>query len=477
MFWKLLCQSHRIALTFAFALSFFCCESVFSQTEVAQPAQVTSCCGPANPSEFSAQWDFFTNFGQYMPRMNCLRTEAGTPDWFWVISLIVLNVIVVAGYVRIFIFWLRCYYDEEKRDRDKKLLDLAYIFALCATSGYGLATIIFFWPVYRMQAIFLVGLALITWRFALNLEPFRASFAARRLQRQLNEMLQNENSELEDQRRELTTANQLLEQTHRELKVTNQSLDEFVYAASHDLKSPLRAIDSLSQFIVEDVGDDLTKQSHDDLQELRNRVGKMEGLLDGLLEYARSRKADFPTGELNLSGLVQDCIDVLDVPAGFSVKNSILDITLTAPKPPLQQVVRNLIDNAIKHHDQATGEISITAKQDAGFVEVCVTDDGPGIPTEYLDRIFKMFSKFKKSSEVDSNGIGLSIVKRIVEVHGGSISVESVLGEGTTFRFTWPSSVASQQDSNTGHAASKIPMGSIANVSTHSCAPSSDATI
>ena len=477
MFWMPSRASRRIVLTIGVAILFSWCEPVLSQAEVSEPAQITSCCGPANPSEFSANWDFFTNFGQYMPRMNCLRTEAGSPDWFWVISLIVLNVIVVTGYVRIFIFWLRCYYDEEKRDRDRKMLDLAYIFALCATCGYGLATIIFFWPVYRLQALLLVGLAFITWRFASNLEPFRASFAARRLQRELNEVLQRENSELEDRQRELTEANQLLEQTHRELKVTNQSLDEFVYAASHDLKSPLRAIDSLSQFIVEDVGDGLSEQSHDDLQQLRRRVGKMESLLDGLLEYARSRKADFPVGELKLSDLVQECIDVLDVPDGFSVKNSVFDVVLTAPKPPLQQVVRNLIDNGIKHHDQSTGVISITATKDAGFVEICVSDDGPGIPSEYQSRIFEMFSKFKKSSEVDSNGIGLSVVKRIVEVHGGSILVESVLGEGTTFRFTWPSSAASQQSVKTTTTPSAKLHPRMPYVSTQGNQSSCDATL
>ena len=474
MFWKPLRASRRIVSTLSVALLFIWCEPVFAQTEVSQPAQISSCCGPANPSELSAQWDFFTNFGQYMPRMNCLRTEAGGPDWFWVISLIVLNVIVVTGYARIFIFWLRCYYDEEKRDRDKKLLDLAYIFALCATCGYGLATIIFFWPVYRMQAILLVGLAVITWRFAANLEPFRASFAARRLQRQLNEMLQHENSELEDRQRELTAANDLLEQTHRELKVTNQSLDEFVYAASHDLKSPLRAIDCLSQFIEEDVGDELPEASRDDLLQLRRRVGKMEGLLDGLLEYARSRKSDFPTNEVNLSDLVQDCIDVLDVPKEFSVKNSVLNIGLTAPKPPLQQVIRNLIDNGIKHHDRATGEICVTAKQDANFVEVCVSDDGPGIPPKFQSSIFKMFSKFKKSKEIDSNGIGLSIVKRIVEVHGGSISVESVVDEGTTFRFSWPLSVSSEQNLDVAHAPAETPLAKIPYISSTSHSSSCD---
>ena len=482
MFRKPLHESSRIVLTIAVVLLLSwsapaVLQAEVSLTQVSQPEQTPSCCGPANPSEFSAQWDFFTNFGQYMPRMNCLRTEAGSPDWFWVISLIVLNVIVVAGYVRIFVFWLRCYYDEEKRDRDKKLLDLAYIFAICATCGYGLATIIFFWPVYRLQAISLVGLAYITWRFALNLEPFRASFAARRLQRQINEMLQRENSELEDRQRELTEANQMLEQTHRELKVTNQSLDEFVYAASHDLKSPLRAIESLSQFIVEDAGDKLPKQSHDDLLQLRRRIGKMESLLDGLLEYARSRKADFPTGQVKLSGLVQECIDVLDVPEGFSVKNSVFDIKLIAPKPPLEQVIRNLIDNGIKHHHQATGLITVTAKQKAKFVEICVSDDGPGIPPNYQGRIFEMFAKYKKSNEVDSNGIGLSVVKRIVEVHGGSISVESVLGKGTTFKFTWPSTVVSQKNAKPNKTPIRIPYISVPNTIAQSTLPSSELTV
>lgn len=436
MFSNVLRASRQLVWTIGTTLVFLFCKPVCGFAE-----ESLSCFPPANSSEFAAKWDFFTNFGQYMPRMNCLRTTAGSPDWFWGISLIVLNVIVVTACVRIFIFWLRCYYVEEARDRDEKLLDLAYIFGFCATCGYGFAIVTFFWPVYRMQAMFLVGLAIISWRFALNLEPFRASFASRRLQRELNEVLQRDNHELEREQLELARANGQFARTSEELKISNQSLDEFVYAASHDLKSPLRAIDSLSQFIIEDTGDGLSEQSNTDLQELRRRVQKMEGLLDGLLEYSRSRKATFPMEEIKLSSLVQECIDVLDVPDRFSVENSVVDINLIAPSPPLEQVIRNLIDNGVKHHDKPAGKLSVSARQDAEYVEVTVSDDGPGIPPQYQGRIFEMFTKYKKSDTMDSNGIGLSIVKRIVEVHGGTILVESILGEGTTFRFTWPSTV------------------------------------
>lgn len=175
-------------------------------------AQACSCGCESNPGEsstenvsfaerenatFAEHFDFFTNYGQYMPRMHCLQTAEGSPDWPWITALIALNCVVAAGYTRIVLFWRRCYLSEESRDRDAKLMQLAGIFAVCAICGYGLSTLIFFWPAYRLLAFMLVILGFITWRFAFDLEPFQQAFISRRLQRELNDALEQEKSRLE----------------------------------------------------------------------------------------------------------------------------------------------------------------------------------------------------------------------------------------------------------------------------------------
>ena len=158
------------------------------------------------------QYDFVTNYGNYMPRKHCLQTTAGSPDWPWIVALIGLNLVVAGGYLRIFLFWRRCFLDEKPCDRDRKLMDLAWMFALCAGCGYVLSTLIFFWPAYRLLALLMVALAFVTWRFALDLEPFRKSFTAHRLQRQLNAVLSDENEQLEAINAELRAAHRKLEE-------------------------------------------------------------------------------------------------------------------------------------------------------------------------------------------------------------------------------------------------------------------------
>jgi len=397
-----------------------------------------ACAAQAEPESFSAQYDFFTNYGEYMPRMHCLRTEAGTPDWYWIAALITLNVIIMAGYVRIFVFWTKCYLSEKPCDRNRKLMQLAWMFALCAACGYGLSVVIFFWPAYRLLAIALVGLSLVTWRFAFDLEPFRNSFTAHRLQRQLNEALRKDNEELEEKHHALEQAHRELARTTDELRKTNADLDEFVYSASHDLKAPLRAIDSLAGFVLEDLGQELREESQVDLTELRKRVKRMERMLNGLLDYSRMRRVPFGAETFRISDSIDDAIGLLDIPAGFAVEVSDTELVAVGPRAPLELVLRNLIDNALKHHHLDTGIVHVSASQQGDFMQVAVSDDGPGIPAEFHDRVFGMFQTLRRRDELDTNGLGLALVKRTVEGHGGEITLESAPEEGTTFLFTWP---------------------------------------
>ncbi len=131
--------------------------------------------------------DFFTNDGHYMARVHCMMDQTGQPDWPWIIGLVILTVTVVLGYLRIFVFWRRAYLDEAPEDRNRKLMQLAYIFLFCAVCGYGMSLVMFVWPVYRLLVVFLVALNIFTWMFASRLSGFKISLSANRLQRQLHE--------------------------------------------------------------------------------------------------------------------------------------------------------------------------------------------------------------------------------------------------------------------------------------------------
>ena len=405
----------------------------------------TTTCSPdsAPPDAGSeASWDYFTNFGNYMPRIHCLRTAEGDPDWAWITPLIVLSAGVVGGYLVIYRFWRRCFLAEEEHDRNTPLMQLAYMFMLCAVCGYGFQMIMFFWPAYRIQAIFLVFLNIVTWRFVWRLKPFELSFQAKRFQRQLNEQLTHEKQVLETKNLELLAARDELAVIAEELAMMNRELDDFAYAASHDLKSPLRAIHNLAGFLAEDLESFAPAETKKDIATLQARAARMERMLDGLLQYSRVPKSSEGAERCQLREVVDDAIQVLDIPPTMEVENGVIDVELVTPRAPLEQVIRNLVDNAVKHHDRSDGGVVVQAEDLGPFVEVSVVDDGPGIDAKYQDRIFSMFQTLERRDEVDSTGIGLALVRRIVRKQGGQIEVESKPGEGAVFRFRWPKNQA-----------------------------------
>ncbi len=223
-----------------------------------------------------------------------------------------------------------------------------------------------------------------------------------------------------------------------ELERSNQELDDFAYIASHDLKAPLRGIENLSKWISEDAKDVLPETSREHLRKLRQRVARLDRLLDDLLQYSRAGQMMGDVMEINTGPLVRAVVELLTPPPGFVVDVSPDMPTLRAHKTPLELVFRNLIDNAIKHHHRTEGRIEVSAVSHDRFVEFTVKDDGPGIPAEYHEHIFRMFQTLKPRDELEASGMGLAVVKKVVERQGGQISVESRDGQGTAFRFTWP---------------------------------------
>lgn len=246
--------------------------------------------------------------------------------------------------------------------------------------------------------------------------------------------------EVQRRARELSTLNILLAQTATLLEERNAELNQFAYVASHDLKAPLRAIANLSQWIEEDLGDRLPPENEHQLRLMRGRVNRMEALINGLLEYSRVGRRNRMVETVNVNALIANTIDSLAPPDSFDITAAPQMPDLTTHAVALQQVFANLISNAIKHHDRSDGHISIGV-QDLGWAyQFEVSDDGPGIDPQYHDKVFGIFQTLKARDEAENTGIGLSLVKKIIETEGGSIQIDSALGKGTTFRFIWPQS-------------------------------------
>ena len=229
-----------------------------------------------------------------------------------------------------------------------------------------------------------------------------------------------------------------LEQKNSELERSNQELEKFAYVASHDLRSPLRAIDNLSQWINEDAGHLLPAASKEHLAKMRGRVRRMDQLLDDLLAYSRIGRFHYNLELVDVRQLLQDIIMLLNIPPTFQVIiNDPLPVFYTK-RVPLESVLRNLIGNAIKHHHRPDGHVYVAAHELDERFEFIVQDDGPGIPPQFHNKIFEIFQTLQPRDKVEGSGMGLAIVKKAIEIAGGTITVESRSGCGAIFRFTWP---------------------------------------
>ncbi len=256
----------------------------------------------------------------------------------------------------------------------------------------------------------------------------------------LNDVTQRKQTEAVLQARadELAQINLILLQTTAELEKRNKELDQFAYVTSHDLKAPLRAIANLSEWIEEDLHEALTPDTQKQMDLLRGRVYRMEALINGLLQYSRVGRMKTQPETVVVAQLLAEIIDSIAPPEKFTIDIVGEMPTLVTEKIPLQQVFSNLISNAVKHHNRADGKVVITVEELDKFYEFTVADDGKGIAEQYYDKIFVIFQTLEARDKQENTGIGLAIVKRIVEEAGGTITLESQVGKSTTFRFTWP---------------------------------------
>ena len=222
------------------------------------------------------------------------------------------------------------------------------------------------------------------------------------------------------------------------LEKTNRDLDQFAYVTSHDLRAPLRGIANLSRWIEEDLGDRLTDSAREHLRLLGTRVRRLEDLISGVLEYSRAGADTEEPTEVDCGALVREIVELIAPPANVRFTISPDLPRLCTRRVPLQQVFMNLVGNAITHNGRPDPEIEIGCAPDADGWEFYVRDNGPGIPVRYQAQIWGLFRTLAARDSTQSTGIGLAIVRKIVEAQGGRAWVQSEEGRGATFRFTWP---------------------------------------
>jgi signal transduction histidine kinase len=236
----------------------------------------------------------------------------------------------------------------------------------------------------------------------------------------------------------LNQMTQALDDAFGLLERRNQELDQFAYVASHDLKAPLRGLGSIVKWIEDERAEELSPALRTYLDQMKGRLGRLEDLINGLLAYARASRADHVEEQVSVAQLARDVADLV-VPPDFALELAPNLPTFLTDRLGLQQVFTNLFSNAVKYHGAGgTGRLRLSCREAGRYYEFRVQDNGPGIAPEHHERIFRLFQTLRDRNSAESTGIGLSIVKRLIDDRKGTISVESALGQGATFIFTWP---------------------------------------
>jgi len=223
------------------------------------------------------------------------------------------------------------------------------------------------------------------------------------------------------------------------IKNINQELKNFAYIVSHDMKTPLDGIKTLAEWILTDYADKFDQEGKEQVRLLMTRVERMHNLIDGILQYSRIGRVEEDRVPVNLNKLMPEVIDMVGAPENIEIEVENELPTILCEQIRIIQVFQNLISNAVKYMDKPKGHIRIRCIEEDGFWKFSVADNGQGIEEKHFERIFQIFQTVSSvRDKYKSTGVGLTIVKKIVEMYSGKIWVESEPGEGSIFCFTFP---------------------------------------
>jgi signal transduction histidine kinase len=243
-----------------------------------------------------------------------------------------------------------------------------------------------------------------------------------------------------ERRKEHDKAEKRLAKLIEDLQSVNKELKDFAYVVSHDLKAPLRAIKILADWLATDYTDKLGQNGKEQIDLLISRVDRMHKLIDGILQYSRiGRRKERPV-YMDLNELIPKIIETLGHIGNIKIEVKNQLPTIFAEQSCIFQIFQNLLSNAVKYMDKPNGQIEVASSEQDGCWKFAVTDNGKGIEPKNFEKIFQIFQTLTPKDQMESIGVGLTIVKKIVETYGGRIWVESQLGIGSSFCFTLPKS-------------------------------------
>ncbi len=225
---------------------------------------------------------------------------------------------------------------------------------------------------------------------------------------------------------------------NNELIKTNKELDDFAYIVSHDLKAPLRGIGSVVDWLSEDYGEKLDDEGKKHLATLKQRARRLSTLIDGILRYSKIGREKDERRPTKFNTLISDVLSLIEIPEHIQVTVDKDFPIIPCNSTQIEQVFQNLLSNAIRYMDKKKGQINIHCHEEEKLWHFQFSDNGPGIAEEHFERIFKLFQTLGTQNDVEGTGIGLTIVKKIIENHGGTIWPESKQNQGSVFHFTLP---------------------------------------
>ncbi|MBF0288772.1 MAG: HAMP domain-containing protein [SAR324 cluster bacterium] len=250
--------------------------------------------------------------------------------------------------------------------------------------------------------------------------------------------LEESNQELEKEIAERQLKEKQIEQYATQLERANNELKDFAYIVSHDLKAPLRAVAQLAQWLSQDYGEILGEEGKELTDLLMSRVSRMYSLIEGILSYSRIGRVQEKKERVDLNMLAAEVIGILDLNDNIQVSVKTELPVIFADATRMEQVFQNLLSNAITYMDKPQGTIGIDCQDEENQWKFSIEDNGPGIDQKYYEKIFQIFQTLASKDDYEGTGIGLTLVKKIIEMYGGAIWLESEPGEGTTFFFTFP---------------------------------------
>lgn len=221
-----------------------------------------------------------------------------------------------------------------------------------------------------------------------------------------------------------------------QLETSNQDLEQFVYIASHDLKTPLNGIKRVVGWIEEDHASELSPELKGHFDLIKNRTGRISQLLQDLLDYAKVNSKLDSEESIDFYEFCHQTYSLLDANQPFSVSAPHVQVQL--PRIALQIVLMNLFSNSIKHHDSQCGVINVHIEACEKGYQLQITDDGPGIPPVYAEKVFQMFQTLKSRDIVEGSGMGLAMVRKVLEHYGGSIALDENYHNGCQMQIFWP---------------------------------------